>query len=460
MPTNKATVAIVGGGLAGMSAAAALADRGLRVTLLEARRALGGRAGSFIDPAGGELVDHCQHVAMGCCSHFIDFARRTGILDYFRRDRVLHFIGPDGRQQDVVASSWFRPPRHLMPSLMRLKFLSLWERIRIVLAMRRLLRRSPGDDSMTMGQWLRAAGQSARAIEHFWSVVLTSALGESIERASVAAARKVFADGFAASRDAFEILVPTVPLAELYMDRVARYLGQHGVEVRLSTEVAAIEGDAAGIREVRLADGTRVAADFVILAVPWFRIAALVPADLRQALPFLEHIGRFGGSSITAAHLWFDLAFTSLPHAVLAGRTSQWLFSHGLRIVPGSLQAHAHYYQVVISASDELLEGDRGELVEHIVAELKTIWPEAADARLVHSRLVTQRNAVFSCAPGVDEIRPTQETPIPNLYLAGDWTATGWPATMEGAIRSGELAADAVIKAAALLDSFARVNTQ
>ena len=226
MSSQPANVAVVGGGLAGMAAAAALSERGLRVTLVEARRSLGGRAGSFADPASGELIDHCQHVAMGCCTRFIDFARRTGILDFFRRERTLHFIGPDCRQYDVAASRWFAPPLHLAPAVLRLGYLSVRERIGVMQAMRRLLALPPKEDTITIGQWLRDAGQSQRAIERFWSVVLTSALGESIDQSSLAAARKVFADGFAATRDGYEILTPTVPLSELYADHVTQYLTQ------------------------------------------------------------------------------------------------------------------------------------------------------------------------------------------------------------------------------------------
>jgi squalene-associated FAD-dependent desaturase len=446
MTGQPANVAVVGGGLAGIAAAAALAERGLRVTIFEARRSLGGRAGSFTDPASGELVDHCQHVAMGCCTRFIDFARRTGILDVFRREQTLHFIGPDGRQYDVAASQWFAPPLHLAPAVLRLGFLSMRERWGVMKAMRRLLGLSPSDDTKTIGQWLRENDQSPRAIEWFWSVVLTSALGESIERASLAAARKVFADGFAATRDGYQILTPTVPLAELYADGVTRYLTQHGVQVRIGTPVEVIDADAAGVRGLRLAGGERATFDHVVLAVPWFRLHELIPEELRPRLPVLAHLEEFDGSSITAAHLWFDMAFTTLPHAVLVGRVSQWLFHHGQRLVPGSRSAHAHYYQIVISASDELLDGGRDAILSTVVNELAAIWRDAAGARLVHSRLVTQRQAVFSYRPGLDQFRPPQRTPIPKLYLAGDWTATEWPATMEGAVRSGELAAEALLE--------------
>ena len=217
-------MAVVGGGLAGLAAAAALAERGVRVELFEARRQLAGRAGSFRDPATGELVDHCQHVSMGCCTNLADFCRRTGIADCFRRDSRLHFFAPDGRRYDLAANRWLPAPLHLAPSFLRLGYLTLGERLAIARALWKLARMprcitthtmtaadqlsaSKGEWSMpatepftTAGEWLRRNGQSEQSIKLFWEPVLISALGESLERAGPAYARKVFVDGFMVSR--------------------------------------------------------------------------------------------------------------------------------------------------------------------------------------------------------------------------------------------------------------------
>ena len=192
---NDGRVAIIGGGLAGLAAAAALADGPLRVELFEAKRHLGGRAGSFVDPATGARIDHCQHVSMGCCTNLADFCRRTGIDGDFRRDSVLHFFDPHGQRCDIAASRWLPAPLHLAPALARLTYLSVSERWRIMRAMWRLVRTRAADheSAPTMVEWLRHHGQSPRAIELFWDAVLVSALGETLDRVSVPAARKVFA---------------------------------------------------------------------------------------------------------------------------------------------------------------------------------------------------------------------------------------------------------------------------
>ncbi|MCH8046465.1 MAG: FAD-dependent oxidoreductase [Planctomycetes bacterium] len=436
-------VAVIGGGLAGLAAAVALADEGIGVELFEATARLGGRAGSFADPASGELIDHCQHVSMGCCTNLADFCRRVNIADCFRRDRVLHFIGPDGRHFPLAASRWLPAPLHLAPALWKLGYLSLGEKIGIGRAMGRLMRMSSAaaEEGPTVGQWLRDQRQSQRAIDRFWSVVLVSALSETVDRASLAAARKVFVDGFLASRRGYEIEVPTVALGEMYGRRMIDVLAARGVAVHLSTSVTSLEGDERAVQEVCFADGTRQHYDAVIVAVPWRRVGALLASSLAGALPQLHLLDQIESAPITAVHLWFDRPITTLPHAVLIDRLSQWVFNHGAQ----NAEPPEHYYQVVVSASRDLAGRDRDEIAAEVHDELASVWPAAGAARLLRHRIVTQPHAVFSVCVGVDRLRPSQTTPIPNLFLAGDWTATGWPATMESAVRSGYLAAQAAL---------------
>ena len=253
--SKRPTVAIVGGGLAGLAAAAALAENGCRVDLYEARKKLGGRAASFRDNATGELIDHCQHVGMACCTNLVDFCRRAGIADLFRRDRVLHFFGPEGGRYDVAAARWLPAPMHLLPSLLRLGYLSIGERFQICRAMWNLARTKIADDRETAGDWLQRNGQSPRAIDRFWAPVLVSALGETVDRASLKYARKVFVDGFLASRDAYLIDVPTVSLGELYGARLEQYFADRGVALHLDAPVRAIHAGDDGRAIVELGDG-------------------------------------------------------------------------------------------------------------------------------------------------------------------------------------------------------------
>jgi squalene-associated FAD-dependent desaturase len=443
-----ARVAVVGGGLAGLAAAVALRQHGLEVALFEARRRLGGRAGSFCDPRFGDWIDHGQHVAMGCCTNLADFGRRTGIAGDFQTHRRLHFIGPDGRRHDFSAAGWLPAPLHLVPGLLRLRYLSLRDRLGIAAAIARLAGRAGHDpaDATTIGQWLHRQGQSPQAIEQFWSAVLVSALSETVDRASLAAARKVFLDGFLTSARAYELEIPQDPLSEIYDRRVGAWLEAHGVEVHRSVRVRRIEGDGRRAGSILLADGSRRRFDFFVAAVPWRAVRGLLVDPLREAIPALSGLDCLQPAPITALHLWLDRPITGLPHAVLVGRLGQWLFNKGVRALGPNPPQTAHYYQVVISASQGLKGRKRADVLGQVRGELEAIWPAAGQARLLHWRMLTEPEAVFSIRPGIDRLRPPQPTPVPNLMLAGDWTATGWPATMEGAVRSGYLAAQAILE--------------
>ena len=434
-------VGIVGGGLAGLAAAAMLVENGFRVALFESRQKLGGRATSFREPETDQWIDHCQHVGMGCCTSLIDFWRRTGIEDRFIRHQVIHFIGPDGERADLSAVRWLPVPLHLAPSLWRMKFLTVQQRIGLTRCLLRLKHSDVDRDglhSRTMDEWLTEQGQSSAVRERFWSVVLVSALGETLDRVSVAAARKVFVDGFMTSRDGYQLLVPQDSLSELYDQRLAGWLRCKGVQLHLNTAVRCVQGDGKKVTHIETTDGNLHEFDAIIAAVPWRQVDSVLAEPVRAAIANLAEISKIKSSPITAVHLWYDRSITDMPHAVLVGRLSQWLFNRGRH-------GDEHYYQVVISASRELPRGDRHGVITQVCNELASLWPAACDARLLRSRLVTDPHAVFSVAPGVDSLRPTQVTPIRNFFLAGDWTATGWPATMEGAVRSGHLAAEGVL---------------
>ena len=424
---EQSHVVVVGGGLAGLAAAAALTESRCRVTLLEARRRCGGRAASFEDPVGGGLVDACQHVAMGCCTNFLDLCHRAGLEDALRRDRTLWFIGPDGDRSRCTPSRLLPAPLHLAPLLLGMRHFSVGEKCALGLGMLRLARHRPagGADTATALEWLRSIGQPERVIRLFWQPVIESALGESIDLVGVAAARKVAVDGFLAHRDAADLIVPTEPLGRLFGDRLVGWLEAAGVVVASGMTVTEIERAA-----VRC--GTEsIACDAVVLAVPWKAAARLVP----DIVPAGDE--RLAGSPITAVHLWFDRDVIDVPHAVLVGRVSQWVF----RGEPGSTTPG--HCQVVISASRGLMQSERQAIVDQVVAELREVFPAARNATLRDAKVVTDPTAVLSVRPGVDAQRPAAITRVPNLFLAGDWAATGWPSTMEGAIRSGRIAAAA-----------------
>ena len=436
-------VVIVGGGLAGMAAAVALAPRGFRVTLLESRPRLGGRASSFTDPTTGNTIDNCQHVSLGCCTNWQHFCNTTGLADALRWEPELWFIGPDGKANEFAASG-LPAPLHLLPSFMRLSYLNRQDKRALSRGLRTLVNsRTEFDRRQSFRDWLQQQKQTPAAIERFWHVVLVSALSETLDRIDIGHARKVFVDAFCAHRNGWRMQLPTVSLDELYTRRVRGWLANQGTRIELQQGVRSVSMAGESGRGVVLRSGEELPADHVVLAVPHHLVKSLLPDDLQRRLA-LPDIDRLEAAPISSVHLWFDRPITHLPHAVLVERLSQWLFNRA-RIQEGGGKG-AHYYQVVISAARNLQGRSQEEVIAEVVAELGAIFPAARAARLDHARLVTEHKAVFSVLPGVDAFRPPQRTKLPHLHLAGDWTRTGWPATMEGAIRSGFLAAESVLQ--------------
>jgi squalene-associated FAD-dependent desaturase len=432
------SVLIIGGGLAGLAAATALAPHGFRVTVLESRNRLGGRAGSFVDATTGQVIDACQHVSMGCCTEFARFCRTVGIDQLIVPQPTLYFITPDRRISPFRADA-LPAPLHLARSFLGAHFLTASEKLRIAWGLTRLMHTPPEADP-PFRQWLLTHRQTERTIDRFWGLVLVSALNESVDRVGLRHARKVFRDAFIADRRGFEVQVPSVPLGRLYGDELADWLSRHGVQVSLNSSVSNIDVRDGQISGMRLRDGTIATADVYISSVPSDRLLDLLPDGLAEREPYFGDLRRFEVSPITSVHLWFDQNVMELPHAVLIDCLGQWVFNRR-EVRPGE-----HYLQVVVSAA-RAIRGLRGdEIQRRIVDELRQLFPRVGSATLVRGRVVTEHAATFSAVPGVDRWRPKSESPMQNLLLAGDWTATGWPATMEGAVRSGLAAAAAVMR--------------
>ncbi|GDY07138.1 MAG: FAD-dependent oxidoreductase [Planctomycetota bacterium] len=450
-------VIVIGGGLAGLASSVALAQAGVTVTLLESRPRLGGRASSFEDAATGELIDNCQHVAMGCCTNFRHFCRATGIEASFRSERELFFVAPPTLELSVrpricrFSAMPLPAPLHLAAAFLRLSYLSWQEKLALARGLKALAReRSDATRGKNFADWLAEQRQPTNVIERFWWVVLVSALSESLDRVSVAAAQKVFVDGFLANRHGWEVWLPTVPLDELYSGQLTQWLTSHGVEVRLKSGVERLVLENDRVTAVELRNGERLSAQQFVLAVPQHRVRSFLPDEWHNKPPF-DRLDQLETAPIASVHLWFDRPITQLPHAVLVGRLSQWMFNRSkvpseTDLTQSSEPGTRNYFQIIISNAREVAKRPQAEVIAEVVAELKAIWPEAALAELRHSRMIVEHTAVFSPLPGSEDLRPAQQSPIANLQLAGDWTQTGWPATMEGAVRSGFLAAENVAR--------------
>ncbi|HYT88465.1 MAG TPA: hydroxysqualene dehydroxylase HpnE [Gemmataceae bacterium] len=427
----------MGGGLAGLAAATALAPRGFRVTLLESRNRLGGRAGSFQDAASGQLIDACQHVSMGCCTNLAHFCRTLGIDHFLRPQPCLYFLTPERRLSRFRADRW-PAPFHLLRSFATAHYLTLTEKLRVAWGLLCIQRTTDADPPFL--EWLQAHRQTQRTIDRFWGVVLTSALNETPERIGLRYARKVFVDGFLSHPRGFEVELPSVPLGRLYGDELRQWLQRHDVEVRLQSGARFLAVIGHRVEALLPRQGEPIRADWYISAVPFDRLLDLLPEQVIEAEAYFRDLRNLETSPITSVHVWFDRPVTRLPHAVLVDCVGQWVFNRG-ETSPGE-----HYLQVVVSAARQFRGLGHDEVERRILAELAALFPEAKRATVLRSRVVTEHAATFSVVPGVDRWRPSQSSPIENLFVAGDWTATGWPATMEGAVRSGYLAAEALLR--------------
>ncbi len=430
--SSGSSIAIIGGGLAGLATAVALGSTESQVSLFEARPQLGGRATSYpLNTADdtSTTIDNCQHVLLRCCTNLIDFYKRLGVENRIRFYREFYWIEPGGRTSSM-RRGLLPAPLHFTESFAKLKFLSLADKASVangLLAVKYEYGKRIDLDRISMLDWLREKKQTQRAIDRFWQQVLVSAINEDVDKMAAAHGLQVFYLGFLAKANAYEMGIPAVPLAALYSEEGWSNYPNVKIEQRTTVRQLCVQNNR--VQGVLLGDGSMRAADAYVLAVPFERVKALAP-DLPLNLSTFTH------APITGIHLWFDRPVTELPHATLLDRTIQWMFNKG----------EGKHIQLVVSASRSLTEMPRGEVIELALRELKEFFPKAAAAKLERAHVVKEVRATFSAAPGLEEKRPGNATAIPNLFLAGDWTKSGWPATMEGAVRSGYLAAEAVLK--------------
>jgi squalene-associated FAD-dependent desaturase len=468
--TPQPTVAIAGGGLAGLAAACALSNAGFRVTLFEKRPFLGGRASSWEHPGTGEVVDNCQHVLFRVCTNLMEFYDRIGVADQIRWYDQMTFIEPGGRTS-VMKSSPLPAPLHTAPSFLGFSFLSAADKFTIARALIPLTLTAQRDTGQSFQHWLNQHGQTKTAVERFWRPILVSALSEELDLISISAAAQVVRESMK-SPAARHMGVPTVPLTDLY-NRAGDYIRARGGTLHFRTSLAYLTPsesrvtvrtiDRASERPGQVADNF----DYFISALPFDALDRIL-IDTPESASLREQISHFETAPITGIHLWFDRQISDLDHAVLLDRTVQWMF-HKSRLqnrggaalqgrvsvqeTNGASAPGGSYIELVVSSSKTLIDKSRAEIVDLAVSEVREFFPAARQATLVKSTVIKEVNATYSPRPGIDAHRPAAATAWPRVFLAGDWTATGWPATMEGAVRSGYLAAEALARAAGFKDS-------
>lgn len=426
---SNGRVIIVGGGIAGISAALHLSEHAVPVTLLETRTKLGGRATSFTDVRTGETIDNCQHVAMGCCTNYLDLCRRLNVLHHMRWTSHTTWVEAGGRTS-VIAKCALPAPGHFLPSFLAAKFLDATEKIALASAMGQMLREDRRRFAgITFAQWLAMKDQPPSVVSKFWSPVVVSACNLDVDKVCAATAMHVFQDGFLANPEAPDIAVSTVPLVRLY-DAATDAIRAAGGEVRLSASVERVWAD-----RVLLASGETVLAERVILTVPPERARRMIAPELAAIDPRFAMMERITHSPILGVHLIFDRPVLPHPHCVLVERPTQWLF----RKDDEGRKVHA-----VISAADAWVGLDEIEITRRVMADITACFPDAAAAKIIASRPVKEKLATFAPTVEVEHSRPGVHGPS-GVILAGDYVQTGWPATMEGATRSGAMAAAAAM---------------
>jgi len=436
---TRPQIGIVGGGLAGLSAAIACGDAGAQVTLFEARTRLGGATWS--SERDGLWIDNGQHVFLRCCESYIDFLRRLDAMEFVTiQDRLDIPVLMPGRKMARLRRGALPAPLHMTGSLLRFSHLSVLDRLRVgraAFALRDLDLADSELDAQSFGGWLREHGQSEAAIERFWDLFTRATINLRTHEASLALAVKVFQTGLLSDSRAGEIGISKVPLSQLHAEPAARELAKLGGAVQTRAPVDAVECGPHGVAQVRVRDRV-VPFDAVIVATPHDVAAEILPDEAKVDRDALRALGT---SPIVNLHIVYDRVVMDEPFAAGVETPMQWIFD---RTAAAGVK-NGQCLTVSLSVADAYVGASREQLRAQFEPALEQIFPAAKDAQIVEFFVTCERAATFRGAPGTASMRPKTETRVRNIALAGAWTDTGWPATMEGAVRSGNNAARAAL---------------
>ena len=470
---------VIGGGLAGLAGAVALADAGFQVELYERRPILGGRATSFIHPSSGERVDNCQHVLLGCCVNLLDFYTRLGVAEHIDFHEDIPFIDESSRVS-VIGPSALPPPLHLFPSFLRLKTMGIRDKLSIVRTVAGMIRhvarlQKAGDPSeaaasvasrdgehspaapspatsrgvepspVSMAAWLEDHGATKRAVEAFWKPFLISALNDELDDIDADYGIGTAVRAMLLNRSGYEVGLPAVPLGDLYAPCID-YIEQRGGRVVFNRGVTGISVLDGKVASISLQDGSTVEAGAYLSALPFDVLCKLLPQS-QASDPYFSMLDGLSVSPITAVHVWFDRPVTELGYAAVIGRRIQWIFNQSSRHA-GAFSADngGAYLGLVVSASDDWMKTPRQVIIDQAMEDLESLLPAVRQAKLLKAIVVKEGRATFAPRPGCDALRPGPTSPLPNFSIAGDWVQTGWPATMESAVRSGYQAAEVLLR--------------
>lgn len=448
--SNTSDVLIIGGGVAGLSAAVALAESGARVTVLERKPYVGGRAYSYPHPALDEVIDS-QHVLVGCCTNLVDLCQRSGADQHLRWYDTIPFLnkepGADRIGRSDLGTSSIPAPAHATLGFLQAAMLSPSEKIATATSLLKFLRGYPALDDEPFSAWIQRERPSERAIRNFWEPIILSLLNDSFERCSTRYVGQVFHEIFFKSSTGGRQAIPTQPLSVFYA-AFAELAERHGANFQLRSSVDRIEQLSDGTWQATDSDGHQHRATKLLLATPFEqtqRLLQTLPPGAPQRENILPLLTHFVHAPITTVHLWYDRDVTDLPQAALLGTGIQWMFNKSrIRLGAAAATGQPSYLELVIAASFKELRRTREDILDQAVREIGMFLPRTREAKIIKAGILKEARATFSVLPGLDQYRPAQDAPGGHLYLAGDWTRTGWPSTMEGAARSGRLAAGAI----------------
>jgi hydroxysqualene dehydroxylase len=433
-------VVIIGGGFAGLTAGVYLSERGFAVTLLERRNHLGGRAYSFPDSTTGDSVDNGQHLFMGCYANTIDFLKKIGGLEKLRFQEHTRIDFLDAKSGlDSFACPALPAPFHVLAGLFKLKGLTVGDKLRAFNLGSTLRGKAKTNGALTVSDWLKKLKQSDNINERFWRPMVVATLNESPDVASARMLITVLQEAFGGRREASAIGISTVGLSDLYTEQAKAFIESHGGEIRTFARVNKILLHERKVTAVALKSGERLEADYLISTTPPNVLAEMLDDELRET--DFSYLEKLHSSAIVSINLWFDRPVTDCQFIGLIGTEIQWLFNKDAISVKSKKSNHL---ALVISAANQYVNRTKHQLVDLALRDLHKLIPQSLEAKLLHSTIVKERDATISHTVESDTLRPTAQTSIANFILAGDWTNTGLPATIESAVLSGKIAAEII----------------
>ena len=443
LPAKK--VVILGGGLAGLSAARRLLQHDFQVTLVEKRPFLGGRAYSFRDGQQETEVDNGQHVFLGCCSYYRDFLQATGAADKaYLQDRLRIEVVSKGKRA-TLSSTPFLGRLHLLPSFIRYAHLGVKDKLLVLYGLLKVKltnrsKRSRALDEESGYDWLKRHHQTDRAIDNLWNLFILPSLNDDVRDVSADMALMLFQESLLKKPADSTIGYSRVGLTSLNGEPAQGFIQESGGKLVLGKAITSMEVQDGRITGVELSDGGLLHADAYVSALPFQTLLQVLPEDAASG-PFFSRASDLRSSPIVGIHLWYDRPIMDQDFLAFLNSPVQFVFNKSL--IQGTGGAGGQYVCISLSGAWSYIKTPKEELIEKFTQEMTRLFPRARDARVERSLVVKEPQATFRSAPGAAKHRLPQATPIPNLFLAGEWTDTGWPSTMEGAVRSGVFAADA-----------------